>query len=133
MNPTETVNSLINCLTNDEDQRQDLWVHYLNGNPPSSFASYLSKINKEFNADTELQERLWQVSRRDDSSKFQELLSNFSDIEQSVLCLLALGLSVSRISSYKGISEVRIRQLIAIVRYNKVWEETYGIKEETDR
>ena len=128
MSPTDQVSQLINCLTNDEDQRQDLWIHYLSGNPPSSFVSYLNKISKEFSVDTELQQLLWNAFKDPPTDKFKELLSNFSDVEQSVLCLLALGLSVSRISSYKGISEVRIRQLITVVRYNKVWEETYGMR-----
>jgi len=129
--PTETVSNLINCLTNNEDQRQDLWVHYLSGNPSTSLASYLNKINKEFSIDTEIQELLWQTFKAPLTDKFNELLTNFSEIEQSVLCLLVLGLSISKISSYKGISEVRIRQLIAVVRYNAIWEEIYGIKETT--
>lgn len=133
MSPTERVSNLINCLTNDEEQRQDLWVHYLSGNPTSSFASYLNDINTEYSMDNELQEALWQAFSDPMTDKFQQLLINFSDIEQSVICLLALGLTVSKISSYKGISEVRIRQLISVVRYNKVWEEIYGIKEKIDR
>lgn len=129
MSPTERVSNLINCLTNDEEQRQDLWVHYLSGNPTSSFTSYLNDINKEFAIDAELQRALWHASSDPGTDKFQELLANFSDIEQSVLCLLALGLNISKISSYKGISEVRIRQLISVVRYNGVWEQLYGIEE----
>jgi hypothetical protein len=131
--PTETVNSLINCLTNDEEQRQDLWVHYLSGNPPSSFASHLSKIDKEFSIDIELQQLLWQVFITPPTDKFKELLSRFSDIEQSALCLLALGLSISKISCYKGISEVRIRQLIAIIGYNSAWDNIYGTKNKAHR
>ena len=133
MNPTDQVSNLINYLTNDEEQRQDLWVHYLSGNPPSSFASYLNKISKDFNVDTEMQGALWRAFSDPRSDNFKELLGNFSEVEQSVLCLLALGLNIGKISSYKGISEVRIRQLIAIVRYNGCWEEIYGIKETTDR
>lgn len=43
-----------------------------------------------------------------------------------------LGLDVSQISEQKGISEVRIRQSIATIRYNKAWS-IYGIKEESNR
>jgi hypothetical protein len=130
---TDQVSKLISCLTEDEDQRQDLWVHYLSGNPTSSFASYLEKLNKEFSHDSEMQDRLWQVFVNPPSDKFKTLLSNFSDIEQSVLCLLALGLTVSRISEYKGIAEIRIRHVISIVKENDCWEELYGVKETTNR
>jgi DNA-directed RNA polymerase specialized sigma subunit len=132
VSPSNQVSNLINCLTNDEDQRQNLWIHYLSGNPPSSFASYLSKIEREFSLDSQIQQTLWDTHSNPKTDKFQELLVNFSEIEQSVLCLLALGLTISEISSYKGISEVRIRQLISVVRYNECWEEIYGIKEKTD-
>lgn len=57
---------------------------------------------------------------------------NFTDYERTIICLLMLGLDVSQISEQKGISEVRIRQSIATIRYNKAWS-IYGIKEEFDR
>ena len=133
MSPTEQVSNLINCLTKDEDLRQDLWVHYLSGHSPSSFASYLQKIEKEFAVDTELQERLWYAFNAPVSVKFNELLECFSDVERSVLCMLSLGLTVSQISGYKRISEIRIRQVISIVKENECWEELYGVKETTNR
>jgi hypothetical protein len=129
----DPVNNLINCLTNNEDERQELWVHYLSGNAPSTFTSHLKKINTLFSADTEIQEQLWTAFKTPPSDKFQELLSRFSDIEQSVVCLLALGLTVSQISGYKTIAEIRIKQVISIIRENDCWEELYGIKETTNR
>ena len=132
MSQTDPVSKLISYLTKDEDQRQDLWVHYLSGNPTSSFSSYLEKLNKEFAHESDLQEQLWQTFANPPSDKFNKLLSNFSDVEQSVLCMLALGLTISRISEYKGISEIRIRQVISIVKENDCWEELYGIKKKTN-
>jgi hypothetical protein len=41
---TQEVRQLINCLTNDEDARQELWVHYLSGNSVDSFVSRLDEI-----------------------------------------------------------------------------------------
>jgi hypothetical protein len=133
VSPTDKVSNLINCLTNDEDKRQNLWVHYLSGNPPSSLASYLITIDKDFTLDLKVQDALWRACSDPNADNFQELLVNFSETERSVLCLLALGLAVSEISCYKGISEVRIRQLISVVRYNKCWEETYGTEETINR
>jgi hypothetical protein len=131
--PTETVSNLINCLTNDEDQRQELWLHYLSGNAPSTFASYLDKVNKEFTADSELQQRLWDIFQNPPSHRFEVLLSRFSEVERSIVCLLALGLSVSEISGYKSISEIRIKHVISIIKDNDCWEELYGIKTTLDR
>ena len=133
MKPTDSVNNLINCLTKDEDARQELWVYYLSGNPVSAFASYLDKINKEFTADIELQEHLWSVCSNPPSERFQELLKRFSNVERSIICLLALGLTVSEVSRYKHISEVRIKQVVSIIRDNSCWEELYGVEETTDR
>lgn len=133
MCPTDPVSQIINCLTNNEDQRQDLWVYYLNGHSPSTFASYLDKLNKEYASSSELQQLLWDVFVNPPSDRFKQLLTNFSDIEQSVVCLLALGLSVTEVSGYKAIAEIRIRHVISVVKENDCWEELYGIKKELDR
>ena len=133
MSQTDQVSQLINCLTKDEDKRQDLWVHYLSGHSPSTFASHLNKLNKEFATDTYLQELLWDVFKNPPSDKFTVLLSSFSDVEQSIVCLLALGLAISEISGYKGISEVRIRHVIHVIRYNEIWLTLYGIEDKTYR
>lgn len=129
MDPTKQVNNLINCLTNDEDKRQDLWVHYLSGHSPSSFVSHLNKISKELAVAVEMQ----QILLIPPSDKFYALLSRLSELEQSIACLLALGLTVGQISHYKGISEVRIRQVLEVMKYNSAWKELYGTKETTDR
>jgi hypothetical protein len=126
VNPTDQVSLLINCLTKDEDQRQDLWVHYLSGNSPSTFVSYLEKLNMQYASSIELQKLLWSIASNPPSDKFKQLLANFSEVEQSIVCLLALGLSISEISGYKAIAEIRIRHVISIVKDNACWEELYG-------
>lgn len=132
MVPTNSVSDLINCLTNDEDKRQELWLYYLSGNEPSTLATHLSKLDQVYSVDSEIQSYLWDVFKEPPSDKFHVLLSKFSEVEQSIMCLLALGLTVSQVSDYKGISEVRIKQVIAVIRYNDCWEELYGIKEKAD-
>jgi len=126
--PTNQVRSLINCLTNDEDKRQELWLHYLSGNEPSTFASHLNKLDVVYSADSEIQSYLWDIFNNPPSDRFRKLLTEFSDIEQSIICLLALGLNVSQVSKYKGISEVRIRHVIDIIRYNDYWDEYFKQK-----
>lgn len=132
MVPTNSVSNLINCLTNDEDKRQELWLYYLSGNEPSTLATHLSKLDQVYSIDSEIQSYLWDVFKDPPSDKFQVLLSKFSEVEQSIVCLLALGLTVSQVSGYKGISEIRIKRVISIIRENDCWEELYGIKEKAD-
>lgn len=76
---------------------------------------------------------LWDLLKNPPSDGFSELLTYFSDYERSIMFCLMVGLSISEISSYKGISEVRIRQTITAIRYNSSWEEVYGTQETLDR
>jgi hypothetical protein len=132
MEPADKVSSLISHLTNDEDLRQDLWIHYLSGNPSDTLASYLEKLTAETTIERELQVRLWYVFKNPPSAKFIKLLTQLSEFEQSVACLLTLGLTVDQLSKYKGISEIRIRQVISVMRDNDCWEQLYA-EEKTDR
>lgn len=132
MKATEQVSQLINCLTKDEDKRQELWVHYLSGHSPSSFASHLEKIDREYAVDQELQSKFHDILEHPPSDKFQELLSHLSSVECSIVCLLALGCDVHDLSRYKGISDIRIRQVISIIKEHDCWEKVYA-KETADR
>ena len=126
MSPTDEVSNLINCLTSNEDQRQELWIYYLNGNSPLTFVLYLRKIQQEYNLDEQLQKYLLFMFNNPPSAKFHSLLNRLSEIEQSIVCLLALGLTIDQVSEYKGISRVRIKQVISIIRENDCWKEIYG-------
>lgn len=133
MKPTDKVSNLINCLTNDEDLRQELWVHYLSGNPVDSFSQHLQKIQVEYGEDTQVKTAVWQLINNPPSEKLEGILDHFTDFERGIICLLMLGLTVENISTVKGISQVRIRQSISSIRYNKCWEDEYGIKKELIR
>ncbi len=134
MGPTDPVSNLINCLTNDEDLRQDLWVCYLSGTPVESFESRLERLKVEYSDDIELRESIWQLIKNPPSESLSTTLEkNFTDYERSIICCLMLGLEVSKISYIKGISEVRIRQSIATIRYNSCWEVIYGTEEKSNR
>ena len=134
MGPTDPVSSLINCLTNDEDIRQDLWVCYLSGEPVESLQSRLERIKIEYSDDTYLREAIWDLIKNPVSHKLSLMLhDNFTDYERNIITCLMLGLNSDQISRLKGISEVRIRQSIATIRYNRCWEVMYGTKEKSDR
>ena len=130
MERMEAVGILINCLTKDNDLRQDLWVHYLSGNSVDSFASHLEKILVDYSEDTKVKHAIWNIIQNPISEDFQLFLNNFSEFERSILCNLMLGLTISQISKYHGISEVRIRQTVSSLRYNKAWGQFHGVKEE---
>jgi hypothetical protein len=129
----EAVGTLINCLTNNEDLRQDLWVHYLSGNPTDSLVTHLQKISDDYSEDLKVKHAIWQLISSPLSEKFPDFLSSFTEFEQSIICLLMLGLSIQQISKHEGISEVRIRQTVSSIRYNVVWRQFYGIEEAPDR
>lgn len=133
MEPTDKVNSLISSLTSDEDLKQDLWVCYLSGTPVESFESRLERLKVEYSDDVELREAIWQLIKNPPSEVLTNIIEqNFTEYERSILCCLMLGLDVSKISNLKGISEVRVRQTIATIRYNDCWEVVYGTEEKSN-
>ncbi len=134
MRSLEIVSNLINCLSSDEDVRQDLWVSYLSGTATESLEVRLSRIKVEREEDVNLQIALQQLISFPIREELQlALTTHFTPYERSIICLLMLGCDVSQISSIKGISEVRIKQTMSTIRYNPSWEELYGVKEETIR
>jgi hypothetical protein len=123
MSSLERISCLINSLTNDEDIRQDLWLHYLNGNAVETFQSKLERLIVEYSDYSELQESIWVLIKNPISDSLSDTLeNNFTDYERSIICLIVLGVGIEEISRIKGISEVRIRQSIATIRYNTVWK-----------
>ena len=125
--PLETVNNIINFLSNDEDVRQDLWVSYLSGSPKESLETCLVNIKTEHEQHVAFQNALWNFIKNPPSEKLSNIIqNNFTEYERSIIFLLMLGFSSTQISNIKGISEVRIEQSLATIRYNSVWEEIYG-------
>lgn len=116
------MNSLINCLTDDEDQRQELWLYYLNGNSIESLSDYLCCIKSDSELSEQLQKRIWAATKNGSSDFLQNVLHNFSNVEQSVIILLALGLSVAQISKYKKLAEVRVNCVIFAIKNNEYWK-----------
>ena len=125
MKSLDQVGNTINCLTNDEDQRQELWLHYLSGNSEDTLVSKLEIIKKN-EIESYLEVAAIQLLSNPKHSELLTLMEeNCSEFEWSLIILVALGLSVEVISEYKGISEVRIRQALSSIRYNKlisIWE-----------
>lgn len=125
------VGNIIVHLTNDEDLRQDLWVHYLSGHSIETFSSFLEKIKIEYSQEDAIRESIHYFLTNPPTDRFFSILNEFSEFERSLICCLMFGLTISQISAYQGISEVRIRQTLSVIRYNNLWRE-YGFKEKTN-
>jgi hypothetical protein len=125
---TAMVGHLINHLTEDNDLRQDLWVHYLSGNPMDSLSTHLEDIVNEYSDEEQVKSTVWQLMNNPPSEDFITMLDSFTEFEKSIICSLMLGFTVEHISRRRGISEVRLRQTISSIRYNPLWEQYYGAK-----
>lgn len=117
---------LINQLTTDNDERQELWVHYLQHSDVSALSGYLSKIRKTFSDEQLLQITIWKRAKSAPEHNLLRLFDHFSDLEQSVMSLLALGATLEEISGIKSISVVRIRHIVAVIRENEAWKDLHG-------
>lgn len=132
MMQSDSIHSKINCLTNDEDKRQELWLHYLSSNKLDNIEKYLNNISKKEAIEYLIQRKIWLLTKYNKSNRFHDFLLKLSNVEKSVITLLALGLSITEISEYKNITEIRIQQVISVIKENDCWKELYGPKEETN-
>lgn len=114
------IDSYIKSLTDDEDLSQDLWEKHLS-DPNSSLEDHLKKIKLENSIEQKIKHNIWQVLCNPPSTNLTKFLSNFTEHEQSIICLLMLGLTSLDIARAKGFSEVRIKQSIASIKYNPIW------------
>ncbi len=115
----------INSLTNDDDLRQELWVYHLSGNPQETLPSHLELISFRAREPERFRESIHNLMLNPPSTLLSEIIATFTPLEQSVICLLVIGYNISDIANHKGITEVRIRQLISVVRANPKWEELF--------
>lgn len=119
----------INSLTEDKDLRQELWVNYLEGASLSDLSDQKIKIEQEEQKYQQMKSAFQHIIDNPPSDFFHEILSNFTSVEQEVLCMLALGCEINEISQYNSISEVRLRQMVVNIRNSNIWEEIYGTQE----
>lgn len=123
METLTAVGNLINCLTENEDIRQDLWVYYLSGNSIDTLPSQLDKILICYSDDVQIKHAIWNIIQNPASDGLTALLDQFSDFERSILCCLMLGFNFEQISKHRGISVVRIKQTVSNIRYNVSWRQ----------
>lgn len=126
MKTVTEVGKIIEGLTENEDLRQDLWLRFLSGNPVDSLSVELARPSIEDDQDPIVRHAMWRMLKQPLSESLLRVIDNLSEFERSIVFMLMLGLTPEKISKYKGISEVRIRQAISAIRYNKSWTKYYG-------
>lgn len=126
MKQTVEVVGLINHLTTDNDEQQELWVHYLENSDVSALSRHLEQIRKQFSEEELLQVTVWKKLENPSDFNLDWIFEHFTDLEQSIIQLLILGVPIGDIGSIKGIGLMRLRHVIAVIRENPAWEELDG-------
>jgi len=109
---------LINQLTDNEDYRQDLWVAYLSGAPTEKLHLVLDHAQVSDEIYTSSKHLIQYLIDNPPSESF---LSNFSNTERVIMCLLLLGCDLGTISRYNGISKVRLQRIMVAIKECKAW------------
>lgn len=118
--------SLINHLTKDNDERQELWVHYLENSDIPALSDYLSQIRQRYSEEQLLQITVWRKLENPSDFNLQWVFDHFTDLEQAVIQLLILGASLQDISGIKNIGLMRLRHVISVICENPAWKELDG-------
>lgn len=116
----------IQSLTLDEDERQELWIRCLEeGDDVGALSTYLADIRKNFSEEELLQVTLWKRVFNTKESELLHLFDQFTDLEQAVMRLLALGTTLQDISGITAINTVRLDHIISVVREHDAWKSLY--------
>jgi dolichyl-phosphate-mannose--protein O-mannosyl transferase len=121
--------NLISHLTTDKDEQQELWVRYLENSDASILSEYLVQIREQYSEEQLLQVTVWHHLENPSDFNLQWLFDHFTDLEQSVIQLLILGVELQTIGCIKNIGLMRLRHVVSIIRENKAWEELNEFKD----
>jgi len=121
----------IETLSQDEDERQDLWVAYLE-DPYFDLSSRFIEIKSRNDANDIIISNLINYLQSPPTSEMLELLDNFTELESSVMILLVIGFTKEQVSKYKMIEMLRLQQMINNISTHPIWEKALA-KKETER
>ena len=122
----ELILKLINKLTQNEDERQDLWVAYLSGIPSNSLHIALSIVSPSQDIQNKFKSQIQYLLS---NPLNQEFIDYLTETERAVVCLLMLGCNLGTISKYIGINEVIINQIMVSLKESNAWDKLYGTEE----
>lgn len=121
----------IETLSQDEDERQDLWVAYLE-DPYFDLSSRFIEIKNRNDTNDIILSNLINYLQSPPTSEMLELLDNFTELERSVMILLVIGFTKEQVSKYKMIEMLRLQQMINNISTHPIWEKALA-KKETER
>lgn len=115
----QKIQSLIDSLTTDEDMRQELWLLFLSGHSPASLPESIHRIAWEQRIAEQISIVAFQIMNYNHT--LTGILNFLSPLERSIVILMAAGVSMDMISQYKGISHIRLRQLLFSIQKAPSW------------
>ena len=129
---TTSIQNLINSLTDDEDLRQELWVLWLSGTSPCNLHGKLLIIMLENDLIIRVSDYAYSVMS--DTNDFTSKIQCLYSIERAIITLIASGVKLETISRYKGISLIRLKQMLFSIQTAPFWmalKDKSDAKEET--
>ena len=112
----------IDRLSLNEDDRQDLWVAYLQ-DPDVNFPNTLDNIKFHRSVQEQISANIVACFYSISHDYTHDALDIFTELERSILILLMIGLSIEQISRYKMIGMLRLQQMLDNVSTHPIWEE----------
>jgi len=125
------VKQKIDELSLSEDDRQDLWVSYLEDPtstlPTAEHIAFNNHISEKITNNI-----IYLYNSTLKVGSVQDTLYTFTDLERSVIVMLLLGLSIDQISRYKMIGSLRLNQMLCNIALHPIWE-NLSAKEKIER
>lgn len=126
------IQTKIEALTADEDERQDLWVAILqtpNVDPEEAYLNSIREASFNHNVST----RISQVLQQPPSQRLTDTIAKFTEFEQSVMFMMMLGFTLDDISRYKLVRPLRLMQTISTIASHPIWEAYFAEETTTSR
>lgn len=119
------IKNQIDRLSLSEDDRQDLWVAYLE-NPGLDLSVGLDNIYFKNKIQEKILNNINNIALAyvvsDSDQEIGLLLNNFTELEQSILRLFMVGLTHDQVSRYKGIERMHLQQMLYSISKHPIWE-----------
>lgn len=128
-----TIRQLINSLTEDEDLRQELWIHFLSGHASSSFIYKLEILKIYQRVADDFQYNLATFFTHPLSSTVEDVIAVLAPAERRIVYLLVCGCSPQDIAKYNNICSLKVYQAIASIQMSQVWRSLRKDSEECSR
>jgi len=109
---------VISNLSNDEDDRQELWLCVLEGIPLCCLNKQLKQINEEKRIRDSIGRVIDVVNPKADN----EFWDSFTDLERDIMLYFVLDFTFSDIAAMRGLSKNRVSCIIRGIKKNDAWK-----------